>query len=195
MLKGWTEQPPQEELRVWRDEAGAVLSFLDARGSIDLAELADAGGVQQWARSVAESAAAGLIEARVADTALGPAASLIYKRRDGAGYVFTGMLLLAGPEHIWTVVAGEHGMTGVREAVVTAQLMTAGTLTIRTYEESWAQDPYDPAYSGVDRSVLRFVSDDACYDGLFPAHPLSNIRAILAALPDGVKIEPGPAKA
>jgi hypothetical protein len=71
--------------------------------------------------------------------------------------------------------------------------MSAGTPTVERYEESWAQDPYDPAYSGADRSTLRFVSDDACYDSLFPEHPMSRIRAILAALPDAVEIQRGPA--
>jgi hypothetical protein len=89
---------------------------------------------------------------------------------------------------VWTVVAGEHGMTGVREAVITAELMNAGALTIASYQQSWAQDPYDPAYTGVDRSVLRFMSDDRKYDERFPAHPLSKVRRVLAVLPNAVLV-------
>jgi hypothetical protein len=83
----------------------------------------------------------------------------------------------------------EHGTTGAREAVVTAELMNAGQLTIQEYELSWALDPYDPKYCGVDRSVLRFISDDERYDVLFPERPLSKVRRVLAMLPYSVQVE------
>jgi hypothetical protein len=190
-LPGWTEEPPRDEMRVWRDARGQVLSFADAAGSFDLPELSDVIGLQHWCRSLAEGASAGLIEVRVADGALGPTVAFIYKRLQFPAYTYTGMLLVPGPEHLWTVVSGERGMTGTREAVVTARLMAAGTLTIDDYRRSWAQDPYEAGYSGVDRSVLRFMSDDACYDEEFPDHPLSWIRTILAELPAAVRLEPG----
>jgi len=106
-------------------------------------------------------------------------------------YIYTGILLLfteAGPL-VWTIVAGECGTTGVREAVVTSQLLSDGRLTIDGYKQFWAQDPYDPGYHGVDHSVLRFISDDECYDDGFPDHPLSRIRKVLAALPASVQFD------
>jgi len=87
-----------------------------------------------------------------------------------------------GIADIWTIVSGERGMTGMREALVTAQLMKEGKLTVEDYQRSWAQDPYEATYAGVDRSCLRFLSDDQCYDGLFPNHPLSKVRRVLATL-------------
>jgi len=67
--------------------------------------------------------------------------------------------------------------------------MSAGELTIEEYKRSWAQDPYQPTYRGVNRSVLRFVSDADCYDERFSVHPLSKVRQVLAALPNSVQIE------
>jgi hypothetical protein len=99
------------------------------------------------------------------------------------------MLHLPGRSHIWSVVAGERGTTGVREAGVTAELMKAGKLTPQNFESSWASDPYDASYHGVDRSVLRFISDDERYDERFPEHPLSKVRRVLAALPTAVRFE------
>ena len=64
-----------------------------------------------------------------------------------------------------------------------------GMLTIEDYETSWARDPYAPTYRGVDRSVLRFLSDDEKYDGQFPDHPLSKVRRVLTALPGAVRTE------
>ena len=67
--------------------------------------------------------------------------------------------------------------------------MTAGKLSIDDYKSHWAQDPYEPAYLGVDRRVLRFVSDDESYDAQFPQHPLSKVRRLLAELPNNVHLD------
>ena len=80
-------------------------------------------------------------------------------------------------------------MTGVREAIVTVELMETGQLTVESYESSWARDPYDPSYRGVDRSVLRFVSDDDCYDDRIPDHPLSKVRRVLTLIPTSVAVD------
>jgi hypothetical protein len=60
--------------------------------------------------------------------------------------------------------------------------MSEGELTLEGYESSWAQDPYDPTYCGVDRSTLRYLSDDEMYDAKFPDHPLSKVRRELNRL-------------
>lgn len=70
---------------------------------------------------------------------------------------------------------------------MTANLLNEGKLRIEEYELRWAQDPYEPAYRKVDRSVLRFMSDDESYDEQFTQHPLSKVRRILAALPSNVE--------
>ena len=114
-----------------------------------------------------------------------PSLHWIYKRLQCPAYVFTGMLAVLHHEgqFVWTVVCGERGMTGVREALVTAELVQAGTLTLESYQTSWAQDPCEPAYQGVDRSVLPFLSDDTICDDRFPDHPRSKVRRVLAAVP------------
>jgi len=96
-----------------------------------------------------------------------------------------------GVAEVWTVVSGEQGTTGVREAIVTTQLMNDGKLTIEDYQQSWAQDPYEVTYAGVDRSALRFASDDESYDEQSPDHPLSKVRRVLATLPSAVRTESG----
>lgn len=108
-------------------------------------------------------------------------------------YIFTGMLLVPRQQdsQVWTVVAGEGGITGVREAVMTAELMNSGRLTIRDYKASWARDPYDSTYCGVDRSVFRFVSDDECYDPRFPEHPLSKVSWTSSCRSAGLRGVPG----
>jgi hypothetical protein len=179
---GWLAQPPDAEFHVWRDAHGDVLTRTIGEQELGLPPLSDLHALREWCRTMAASREGGLIEVH-ADADRG-AVHWIYKRLQRPAYVFTGMWVVLGPEGqlVWTVVCGERGMTGVREAVVTAELFQAGTLTLETYEHSWAQDPYEPAYRGVDQSVLRFVSDDTIYDDRFSDHPLSKVRRVLAAL-------------
>jgi hypothetical protein len=117
--------------------------------------------------------------------------TLIYKRLEKPAYIFTGMLIIPNQEasQVWTVVAGERGVTGMREAIVTKELMDAGKLTIESYQSSWARDPYEPEYSSVHRSALRFVSDDEGYDERFPQHPLSKARRVLATVRKSIEAE------
>jgi hypothetical protein len=190
-LPGWNEETSTEDLRIWRDNDGSVLSL----GVVaDAPDGSDEVAFRQWCRKLAASRDAGLIEACRVDGGIGPSVRLIYKRLQIPAYIYTGMLItfVQGVQLLWTVVAGELGTTGVREAVVTAGLMNAGKLNIDDYKSHWAHDPYEPAYQGVNRSVLRFMSDDESYDDQFPQHPLSKIRRVLAALPDSVQFDSSP---
>jgi hypothetical protein len=186
-LPGWREGAPAKGLRVWRDSDGDVLSLAAPGEGLGLPQGSEV-ELKRWCRELAQERGGGLIEAH----GIGPSACLIYKRLQMPAYVYTGMFIsvVQGFTLVWTVVAGERGATGVREAVVTADLMNAGTLTLDGYRHSWAQDPYDPAYQGVDRSVLRFISDDASYDEQFPHHPLSKVRRVLRALPAAMQFDP-----
>jgi hypothetical protein len=190
MMPGWIENKPSDNLRIWRDSDGDVLSLATPEASLDLPPLDDSARLQRWCRALAEGRGAGLIEVSAGTGTLGPTVSLIYKRLQLPAYIFTGMLVVPGDDIscVWTIVSGERGTTGVREAVITAQLMNAGRMTVEEYKRSWARDPYDPTYAGVDRRVLRFVSDDKNYDAQFPDHPLSRVRRVLATLPNSVHV-------
>jgi hypothetical protein len=189
-LPGWNEETPIEDLRVWRDIDGDVILLHVSKEAIAPVG-ADPSELRFWCRNYAAGRGGGLIEVRAVDGGTGASVIFIYKRLQMPAYVYTGILITSarGTWLLWTIVAGEHGTTGVREALVTADLMSAGKLTIDDYRLFWAQDPYDPAYRGVDRSVLRFMSDDDSYDKQFPQHPLSKVRRLLAILPDKVQVD------
>ncbi len=194
-LPGWHEEEPRDGMRFWRHADGDVLGLMPDN-PFELPPLGDPRAAQQWCRAIAEGNEAGLIEVRVTESELGETLGFIYKRLKVPDYIFTGMLVVPDEQvrGVWTVVCGEHGMTGVREAVVTAQLMSAGQMTLDDYQQSWAQDPYDPAYAGVDRSSLRFRSDAEHYDAQFPEHPLTRVRQVLAALPTAIWLDADPAE-
>jgi hypothetical protein len=184
-LPEWTEVTPTKGMRVWRDTDGDVLSLANSPVPLTDSDRTDEMKVRKWCREIAQSSGGGLIEAHRLDIGI----QLIYKRLNMPAYVYTGMLIthVRALWLIWTIVAGERGTTGVREAVVTSNLINEGKLKPEEYELRWGQDPYDPAHRSVDRSILRFISDDESYDEQFPQHPLSKVRRVLAALPGKVK--------
>jgi len=179
-------------MRGWRDGQGDFMGLVVTNEALGLARLTEEVALRNFFRGLAESRGGGLIEVGVSTGPLGPTASVIYKRLLTPAYAFTGMLFAPGaePPQVWTIYAEERGTTGVREAVITGELFNAGSMTIEAYERSWAKDPYDADYHAVDRSVLRFVSDDESYDERFPHHPLTKVRRLIAALPSSVYVMP-----
>jgi hypothetical protein len=175
-MAGWTEEEPSDHMRCFRGPHRSVLSL----AALDSNPWASVGRFQADARELAESNGGGLIEAEMLNCGSTSTTRLIYKRLQMPAYVFTGMFFasLENRYWVWTMVAGECGTTGIREAVVTTQLYESGDFkSPEDYERFWAQDPYDPRYQAVDRRVLRFLSDAEKYDAQFPEHPLSRVRA------------------
>ena len=165
---------------VWRNPDGYIVS-------VDLVSMQwpnpwTPRTAQEWFRQMAEDHKGGLVEAELREWRSGQLIEGIYKYPEGSGFRFTGMMImpLECASLIWTVVDGEHGTTGVREAVVATEMLKEGELTLEEYAKSWAQDPYDPDYRAqgrVEIGALRYLSDDAFYDSQFPDHPLSRVRA------------------
>jgi hypothetical protein len=188
-MTGWSEEKTSGELREWRGPHNAILSLASlVQSALPQNERA----LQQWSRELAESQGGGLIEVSIVNTRLGTTVRVIYKRLQMPAYVYTGMLIfrMTGFTLVWTVVADECVPTGIREAVVTAELLKTGRFRVQDYEHFWAQDPYDASYHGVRRSVLRFMSDDESHDHRFPDHPLSRVRQVLAELPNCIQFDP-----
>src|SRR5262245_6871977 len=175
-LPGWTELPSSGPLvRTWQHKSGAVLSLAegDSASNVDLA------GFRNVARHIASRKGGGLLEAERVSGRSGDVWVMTYKVLLRPAYRFTGMVFVeySGHPFIWAVVDGERGVTGLREATVTTELGRAGQLTLEGYKAAW-HDPYEPGFDGVDRSCMRFISDDPRYDKRFPDHPLSRVREI-----------------
>jgi len=190
-MADWKEELSEDNsMRRWRNSHGDVMTLTIVGSLMGFPHLSNALAWQKYARGLAESRTGGLIEVRASSGKNGAGMALIYKRSKKPAYFFTGMLIVpkGDASQIWTVVAGEGGTTGVREAIVTAELFESGTYSIEDYQSSWAQDPYHAGYQWVDRSLLRFVSDDERYDERFPHHPLTRIRQVLTALPESVAV-------
>jgi hypothetical protein len=188
-LAGWNEQlvtSGEKEVRLWIDiEESAITVGTVKEHSITSLASTPGWSLQHWARCYARDGSGGLIQADYVDLLFGRGLQVIFKCLMKPAYMYYGMLIFpkSDVDIAINVVCQELGTTGVREATVTAELFNQGRLDLKEYERSFARDPYDPSYDGVDRSVLRFMSDDPIYDSRFPDHPLSKVRRLLAELP------------
>jgi hypothetical protein len=189
-LPGWSLAESNAQQTVWRNDVGDVLTLSLTESSEEPGSLSDEAAIRERCRRIAQGRSAGLVEVTTVTSAQGAGYKFIDKKQVEAGFLFMGMLVLPATKGswVWTIMSGERGMTGVREAVVTGLMLESGQLTLESYETSWAQDPYDPSYQGVDRSTLRYMSDAEEYDEQFPEHPLSKVRRELKQLVD-VKLE------
>src|SRR5262245_42150629 len=156
---------------VWQDDEGVVVSVTVAP-ELDLPTPLTPAAVRQYFREMAENQGGGLVEAEIIQWRSGNVIGGICKRLNGTGFTFIGMVFMPMTKSslVWAVAAAEGPMTGVREAVVTTQMLQQGALTVETYQQSWAQDPYDPQYRDrgrVDSKTLRYMSDDAIFDSQF----------------------------
>lgn len=168
---------------LWRNEHGDRLSLALAQKK-DINETAGDQELRDFCRRLAEENSAGLVEAAWIHGQLGRTVQLIYKHLELTAFTFSGLQIvpLRNASLCWKVVSTEQGVTGQREATITCQLIQQGQMTMEDYRNYWAADPFDSTYSGVDHSTLRYFSDHAFYDSLFPNHPLSKVRKVLQSL-------------
>ena len=184
---GWQEQAEDrtEDFAVWLNSYGDMLSL--AVGPPDDIDISDPDAVFEFARDFVASQDGGLVSCELIEIDANPAIEVIYKQEHGLGYLYKGLIFC--PMELRTLlfnaIFSEHGTTGVREAVVSAELFEAGQLEIdfETVSDEggshpipgWFFDPYDPEFEGV---VLNSISDDVKYDEMFPGHPLTELRRV-----------------
>lgn len=186
---GWQERQRSDEQVVWTSNEGdSILVTITMAGPAT--PLSDEEGWRTESRLIAEGNGGAIVSGDSFEQEPAPMFQFVYKKQDGDGHMYTGMLLI--PRHSSMCVisssAREHGMTGAREALVTIMLQEEGRLELERFAtpdatgaggrvKDWFRDPYDPGYRG---RVLRSVADDEIYDALCPHHPLSRVRRTLS---------------
>ena len=194
---GWQEEQRLNDNVVWFNQCGDVLS-LAATPPMDINTSNHMGAIR-FAREFTASQGGSLVSADIITLDAHPAVEMISKQEAGLGYVYKGAIFCPLDTRAIMVFAifSEHGTTGVREAVVSAQLWESGELEIDFSNEAekangtrpimgWFFDPYDPEFAG---PVLNSLSDDIKYDEMFPEHPLSAMRRTLAAVRETMVID------
>ena len=128
-------------------------------------------------RSAVTAQGAALIEAEVVDADSCRAIWLIVRvNRKPRGTIYLASLTLPFRDFSLVLRAQceEHGITGVREAVLLDELLTHSDGM-----EGWVADLYDP---NLRTPPFRNISEDEKYDTRFPQHPLSRVRRLMRHL-------------
>jgi hypothetical protein len=144
--------------------------------------------VQNYFRAVAKTAGNGLVSSSIEPLGDLTAVQVIVKHHmEPHGFLFAGTWLLPFATSFFTFrfEAAEQSPTGMRESMVMMlrkELPEIDEASGRIL--GWSRDPYDSRH---DEGALYNEADEPRYDGQFPQHPLSRVRAYLAAFQQSVR--------
>ncbi|GAA3477791.1 hypothetical protein GCM10018966_023210 [Streptomyces yanii] len=168
----------------WGNDDGDVLSVHFFGLPPDLpAGLDDGPMLRESLTHYTAQAGGGLIEASVKRLGELPALRQILKlplpgQQHGQAFIGSFTVPRAGCSTVVKVQAAEHGMTGMREAVVLAKV---------GHEHYFRPHPYAPDVQG---GLPFHAADHERWDAEFPDHPLTRVRRTLAVLAEAVTVVP-----
>ncbi|WP_405595845.1 hypothetical protein OG741_06355 [Streptomyces sp. NBC_01410] len=169
---------------VWANDEGDVLSLHFFGLPPDLpASLDDGPSLRAELTRLTAQAGGGLIEASVKSLGPLPALKQILKlplpgQPSGQAFIGSFTVPRATCSTVVKIQAPERGMTGMREALVMAQV---------GHDKYFRPHPYAPEVQG---GLPFHAADHAQWDAQFPDHPLSRVRRTLDALAGAVQVAP-----
>ncbi|MFI1393856.1 hypothetical protein [Streptomyces sp. NPDC020681] len=169
---------------VWANDEGDVLSLHFFGLAPDLpASLDDGPALRAALTRITAEAGGGLVEASVKSLGQLPALKQILKLPlpgQPNGQVFIGSFTVprATCSTVVKIQAPERGMTGMREAMVMAQV---------GHDNYFRPHPYAPEVRG---GLPFHAADHAKWDEQFPDHPLTRVRRTLDGLAASVQAVP-----
>jgi len=184
---GFDFQGERDGARTWHTPAGDALGifYFPLKPDID-ADVRSLEKVRQAIRSRATAAGAALIEVETtpADGCLALRQIIkVPQRPHGMTYVGSLLLPFRDFSFVIKVQCQEHGMTGIRDAIIVDEALRDGRVTFdpdrEEFLEGWMHDPYDPTLHG---GFHWNLSEAPEYDVRFPNHPLSRLRLVLSHL-------------
>lgn len=184
---GWDPVSEDETARIWRNSVPDELSVHYFSLPPDIpAPLANLTALRDGYRDLVLEAGQGLIMLDVLRIRGIEAVKLIAKAPQqpwGMAYVGSLTFPFATFSFVVKVQSPEHGLTGMREAVVFDRWMKMHPPDPATLKEGpipgWAADPYDASRQD---PVMRNPAEDEAFDAIFPTHPLSRVRGYLATI-------------
>ncbi|MER5687947.1 hypothetical protein [Streptomyces sp. NPDC002205] len=168
----------------WANDDGDVLSVHFFELPPDLpAGLDDRPTLRHALTHCTAQAGGGLIEASVKTLGGLPALRQILKlplpgRPNGQASIGSFTVPRAGRSTVVKIQAAEHGMTGMREAVVLAKVGV---------EQYFKPHPYAPDVQG---GLPFHAADHERWDAEFPDHPVTRVRRTLGALAGAASVAP-----
>lgn len=105
----------------------------------------------------------------------------------GMAYMLSLVIPFEKCSYVIQVMGRELGTTGLRDSVVSSQLMQEGVVTVdENGFANWFADPYDENYKG---GTLMNKSEQIIYDNDFEFHPLTKARKILTEIENKITFD------
>lgn len=106
----------------------------------------------------------------------------------GMAYVGSIIIPYKNCSYVLKVQCPEVGTTGIRDSTIFSKMINEGVITLEggIIPKGWAKDPYDETITG---GVQMNLSEEEQYDKMFPEHPLSIVRNIMAQFTNLVKLD------
>jgi len=190
----FTLQGDQGGARVWHSAQGDAIGlfYFDKVPDIS-ASLDSVDDLRNFYRSSAMAAGLAVIEIeRLLVQGLVAIRTVFKAPQEPSGMTYMGAITLPFREfsYVIKVQCAEHGVTGVREVALLAEMAGAGQLDLANISRGewsgWMQDPYD---ASVRAPLMRNLAEDERYDARFPDHPLSRVRSILGHVQSSLRID------
>jgi hypothetical protein len=166
------------DLRVWRFSDGDAVGIYFFNLVPDLPKSKDLASFVAKTRDRVVLSGAALVECSV--VTLGDTRGIrqvIKLPQNPTGMTFLGSFTLPFEKfsYVIKVQCEEHGVTGIREAVLLDEALQNGTVEINVESSNPIKGEWDP--------------DSEKFDGRFPTHPLSRLRRHLAQIESCVSID------
>ena len=183
---GWTLVDSSPASMSWSaPDATLVLTRTPASGASAPIALVEYRNRQ---RILARSRGEDVVVIEIVPVRQGHVLSSVYKCPSGLGFRYRGVLEFNQETQQFRIESdiGEGGTTGIREAIVNATRASCGEFARGPQNPDGSYqvqglliDAYNPAF---DQGALNSLSDDDRLDVLFPGHPLSRTRGLLATI-------------
>lgn len=181
---GWEQVKNDAEIQQWINPEQSIalsINFFDLKPDLPTATNVDL--LRNFYRDQLVAHNGGLIETNLISLKSYSLIKTIFKipqQPTGMTYLASLTIPFKKCSYVVKIQAVEVGATGMRDTVVSTQLLTEGKIDLGGDDfEGWFADPYDPS---IKEGTPMNLSEDIAYDAMFPKHPLSQARSLLSKI-------------
>ncbi|MBL4649440.1 MAG: hypothetical protein JKY03_06880 [Aureispira sp.] len=181
---GWEQVKNDSEMQQWINPAQSIalsVNFFDLKPDLPTAK--DINTLRDYYRNQIVVPNGGLIQVDLIDLKKYRVIKTIFKipqTPSGMTYLASLTIPFKKCSYVVKIQAAEVGTTGLRDTLVADEFLKEGKITSGTDGfEGWFLDPYDPSFK---EGTPMNLSEGIAYDAMFPEHPLSQARSLLAEI-------------